>query len=261
MEELYDSVIELFNEFFKWKENNGLESYPRNFENEYKNIKEKLNDQFKIEFLSLSEVEIKAFLKILINFSRIYNIKIQFKYTFECDETIKIYLHSDVGLSENSIKNSIFLERNGIKSIFVDCINKQLAGRKSKTGVEYKRYELYIANYKIHGVAPVFHTDFTLILETKELRMADDDTVMKYCTKKLNEELKKEQECGKTDLRDKLKLNEDQLDMIKKGKPRIEGFTWHHDPTVLGKMAFVKFDIHSANKHTGGSAIWGGGKK
>lgn len=86
--------------------------------------------------------------------------------------------------------------------------------------------------------------------------MADDDTVMRYCTEKLQNAINTDKNLIK-----KLNLTKRQLALIKKGSPRIDDFTWHHDPTVLGKMSLVKRDIHSKNKHTGGSTIWGGGKK
>ena len=51
----------------------------------------------------------------------------------------------------------------------------------------------------------------------------------------------------------------EQLEQIRKGEARIKGYTWHHD-AECGKMQLVKSDVHMLNRHTGGKAIWGGGR-
>lgn len=95
MEELYDSVIELFNEFFKWKENNGIEDncpFIRSFdslslekfEESYNKIKIIiLKAQFKNEFLNLNTSKIVDFLKLLISFAILY--KFEKKYSLKYD--------------------------------------------------------------------------------------------------------------------------------------------------------------------------------
>lgn len=50
-----------------------------------------------------------------------------------------------------------------------------------------------------------------------------------------------------------------QLEQIQKGLPRITGLTWHHC-AECGKMELIPTKIHSQFRHTGGKAIWGGGR-
>ena len=56
----------------------------------------------------------------------------------------------------------------------------------------------------------------------------------------------------------KSKFTEAQLEQIAKGQ-NPKGFTWHHNEEV-GKMQLVDSNIHDLSKHTGGRAMWGGGK-
>ncbi|MGC9342799.1 MAG: HNH endonuclease, partial [Bacteroidales bacterium] len=55
------------------------------------------------------------------------------------------------------------------------------------------------------------------------------------------------------------KFTKEQLEQIKNGETP-DGYTWHHNETS-GKMELVRTDVHQANRHTGGKAIWGGGNE
>lgn len=50
-----------------------------------------------------------------------------------------------------------------------------------------------------------------------------------------------------------------QLEQIRKGKKKIDGYIWHHNQ-VTGRMELVNRTAHESARHTGGKALWGGGK-
>ena len=55
-------------------------------------------------------------------------------------------------------------------------------------------------------------------------------------------------------------FTEEQLKQINAGSKAIDGFTWHHDGSVQGRMQLVPREIHERVKHQGGNTMWGGGE-
>ncbi|WML37836.1 HNH endonuclease [Clostridium sp. OS1-26] len=47
---------------------------------------------------------------------------------------------------------------------------------------------------------------------------------------------------------------------MRAGEERIDKYIWHHNQ-VTGRIELVKEPIHKASRHTGGKALWGGGKE
>jgi len=47
-----------------------------------------------------------------------------------------------------------------------------------------------------------------------------------------------------------------QLADIQAGRPKIEGFTWEHSGTRIGRMQLVPEDPHATTRHVGGGAMW-----
>ena len=56
------------------------------------------------------------------------------------------------------------------------------------------------------------------------------------------------------------KFTDRQLEQIEAGRPKIDGYTWHHSEEE-GTMQLVDSDIHRKTGHTGGQVIWGGGSQ
>jgi addiction module HigA family antidote len=53
------------------------------------------------------------------------------------------------------------------------------------------------------------------------------------------------------------RFSDDQLAALKDGRPRIPYLTWHHHQDT-GRMQLVRSDLHTAVRHVGGNAMWGG---
>jgi len=135
----------------------------------------------------------------------------------------------------------------------IPTINDSLVGTNHpETGVPYEsKIVTNIEGKHVEGIFPNFseHIKFETTLPD-ELLTETDSTQSEYCNDKLKEAL------GSGDLNENV-FSERQLEQIRNGdKP--EGFTWHHSEDI-GKMQLVPTDIHSATRHTGGKAIWGGG--
>lgn len=73
----------------------------------------------------------------------------------------------------------------------------------------------------------------------------------KYCNSKLANEVKVNSKIGE-------KFTPEQLAQIGANKAP-NGFTWHHTEEVE-IIQLVKSDVHDKSRHTGGKAIWDGGK-
>lgn len=149
------------------------------------------------------------------------------------------------------VKPSFFdkIEGKETKVRHLSTINENRAGEKVN-GVPYQLKRLKLNGEDVEGVFPVFESVFDVKLP-KELYRASDAEQMKYCTKKLNEALKRNPELKK-------RFSERQLEQIENGEPRISKFTWHHNEEP-GKMQLVDADKHSSVRHTGGRSLWGGG--
>ncbi|MBO5609069.1 MAG: HNH endonuclease [Eubacterium sp.] len=154
------------------------------------------------------------------------------------------------------LKNGMSLPTIG-KCKYLDGIYKlktqadKLAGKIiPETGVKYTTKTIDLFGKKIEGVFPKFKSIFNCKLP-ENLLMASDAKQFTECNKQLKEAIKSD-----PSLRDKFSAR--QLEQINAGK-NPGGYIWHHNEKV-GKMELVDSKIHSATSHTGGKAIWGGGK-
>lgn len=157
------------------------------------------------------------------------------------------HLKEKVGMTEANIEKCTIDESGLVK---LKCINEEYAGMEHpETGVRYAEKVVDIDGVRIQVVVPEFESTVDVMLPD-ELKRATESEQFKFLNKWLQEEIKVSPEL-------RAQFSEMQITMIEKGlRPR--GFTWHHNE-VCCKMQLVKFDEHSATRHTGGNSIWSGG--
>nr|WP_239208800.1 HNH endonuclease [Brevibacillus laterosporus] len=122
-------------------------------------------------------------------------------------------------------------------------------GTTTYTFVNKKNGKEYIVTYDKNGY-PMYNSKYEISLpESKYLE--PDNVQFNYLSKKLYEEIGKNPDIAK-------KFTKQEIELLKEGKVP-ESLTWHHhqDP---GKMQFVDYFEHDSARHTGGRAIWGGGR-
>lgn len=129
--------------------------------------------------------------------------------------------------------------------------NQDLAGKKHpETGVRYERKVVDLFGSKIEGVFPKFESKFTAQLPKDKL-IAKDSVQFAECNAQLKEAIN-------SDPKLRSQFSKDQIEMINDGK-KPRGYTWNHNEKT-GQMELVDTKKHDDSKHTGGKAIWGGGK-
>lgn len=169
--------------------------------------------------------------------------------TRHLSEEEKVYYQEKINMSDSTLEKCT-IDENG--TIYVKGINEDLEGKTNGvTNVEYKRKTIEINGVKIEVVVPEFKSVFEVQLSEDNV-LSRDDVQSKECNSKLSEAVN-----DNPDLKNE--FSEEQLEMIEKRyTPR--GFTWHHDVNK-GEMKLVTTNEHSNTRHTGGKAIWGGGKE
>lgn len=142
---------------------------------------------------------------------------------------------------------------NTLPAQVIKTIRDDLVGQKNpKTGVLYVIRE--VENDKgerVIGVFPQFESVFEVRLPEDKTSASDPEQFAEG-----NRQLK--ERCD-IDPEFRSHFNEFQLNDINSGKTPI-GFTWHHD-AEKGKIQLVTYITHFDTRHTGGKAIWGGGKE
>lgn len=159
----------------------------------------------------------------------------------------KAKIKEDLGWSDKRI-DSCKMGSDGIK---FPCINSDMAGKKNNLGVEYKERIIEKKGYKIVVEVPEFKSEFTLKLP-EEIETASYAKHFKECNAQLYEAIQKDPILER-------KFTKRQIEQIKDGETP-EGYTWHHDAQP-GVMMLVDERVHEGSRHTGGKAIWGGGRE
>lgn len=132
------------------------------------------------------------------------------------------------------------------------CINEDLAGKTHpETGVPFERKTVEVDGKLKEVVVPEFESNFDTKLP-EELYRSSDKVQFQYCNEQLKNAVENDPEL-------KEKFDDEQLEQISDGYIP-DGFTWHHDAEV-GCMQLVDTKTHQITHHTGGKAIWGGGKE
>ena len=154
------------------------------------------------------------------------------------------------GMSEGIIKECV-QDKDGQVHL-KDRQAKLDSAEKSKLAVPYIQKKLDVNGVSVIGNFPVFNARFECVLPTDKL-VATDTMQMKECTKQLQDALNNNPKMVNS-------FTPKQLEQIRAGEPRISGLTWHHNEEK-GKMQLVDAGQHLVNKHIGGNAIWGSGKR
>lgn len=150
-------------------------------------------------------------------------------------------------MSDKTIERCMINEDGTIR---IRCINEEKLGEASE--VPYVEKTIEVNGVKIQVVVPEFPVDIFETVLPDELLLADDEKVFSYCTEQLKQAIENNPELAS-------KFTEEQLDQIINGSPRIKGYTWHHCAET-GRMQLVPTSMHTTYRHTGGKAIWGGGR-
>ncbi len=136
---------------------------------------------------------------------------------------------------------------------FRDELRQQLTDIHSISDVPFVEKEVTINGESIIKDFPDFseYSPFETQLP-EELYQKSDYQHFKYC----NEQLREGLENGRVNPE---QFTERQREQIANGdKP--EGYTWHHHEDK-GRMQLVDSEVHDRVPHTGGRAIWGGGRE
>ena len=135
----------------------------------------------------------------------------------------------------------------------IDTRNQELAGQEHpETGVRYEHCSVTLEDGKNYDVvAPRFESQFDVALN-KEDYGKSDYLQSKTCNEKLQEAVQTDPELAS-------RFSGEQLEQIRNGDTP-KGYTWHHD-VYPGQMQLVDSSVHALTRHTGGRAIWGGGKE
>jgi len=169
-------------------------------------------------------------------------------------EKTKDLFISEVSKKMEPIELSSSDENNGIEkevddSKKIKTINEGLEGKKHPvTEVPYEKDTLPDGR---EGVFPVFDPIVEVQLSEEEYLETDNEQ-FKSSNKSLKEQIE-----NNPDL--KAEFSKEQLEQIENGRTP-SGYTWHHHQQD-GKMQLISTEVHDKSAHTGGKALWGGGKE
>ena len=135
--------------------------------------------------------------------------------------------------------------------IHLKTIKESKEGQIGEGGVIYERKTVEINGAEVEGVFPQFNSAIDVQLP-EELIQARDTAQAEYANEALKEKVDSDPEFAK-------QFNDEQLEQIENGETP-DGYTWHHSEEY-GEMQLISTEDHNSNRHTGGKAIWGGGKE
>ncbi|MCG9776531.1 HNH endonuclease, partial [Vibrio diabolicus] len=135
--------------------------------------------------------------------------------------------------------------------IQLKTINESKEGQIGEDGVEYVRKTIEVNGIEIEGVFPQFDSAIDVQLSDEMIQGTDTEQA-KFGNQELKEKVQNDPEFAK-------QFNDEQLEQIENGDTP-DGCTWHHNEEP-GKMQLISTEDHQNNRHTGGKAIWGGGKE
>lgn len=160
----------------------------------------------------------------------------------------KDYYREKIGCSGSLLENAT-IDENG--KIYIKTINESKEGQTGEDGVIYERKTVEINGVEIEGVFPQFNSAIDVQLP-EELIQARDTAQAEYANEALKEKVDRDPAFAK-------QFSNEQLEQIENGETP-DGYTWHHNEEP-GKMQLISTEDHNNNRHTGGKAIWGGGKE
>ncbi|EOJ8669157.1 TPA: HNH endonuclease [Providencia stuartii] len=174
----------------------------------------------------------------------------------DCEETEnrpltqeeKDYYREKLGCSGNLLENAT-IDENG--KIYIKTINESKEGQTGDDNVIYERKTIEVNGVEVEGVFPQLNSAIDVQLP-EQLTQARDSAQADYANQALKEKIDNDPELAQ-------KFSDEQLEQIENGDTP-DGYTWHHSEEP-GKMQLVSTEEHQNNRHTGGKAIWGGGRE
>jgi len=131
----------------------------------------------------------------------------------------------------------------------IKTINEKLEGKEHPvSGIPYVKDTLPDGR---EGVFPVFVPVTEVQLDESQY-LDTDNNQFKTCNMSLKQQVENDPNL-------KAKFSKEQLEQIENGRTP-SGYTWHHHQQD-GKMQLVSTEVHDQSAHTGGKALWGGGKE
>ncbi|HEJ9629004.1 TPA: HNH endonuclease [Proteus mirabilis] len=174
----------------------------------------------------------------------------------ECEETEtrpltqegKDYYREKLSCSGNLLENAT-IDENG--KIYIKTINESKEGQTGDDGVIYERKTIEVSGVEVEGVFPQLNSTIDVQLP-EQLTQARDSAQADYANQALKEKVDNDPEFAQ-------QFSDEQLEQIENGETP-DGYTWHHSEEP-GQMQLVSTEEHQNNRHTGGKAIWGGGRE
>ena len=160
----------------------------------------------------------------------------------------KDYYKEKLGCSGHLIEGAT-IDEDG--KIYLKTINESKEGQIGDDGVEYVRKTIEVNGIEVEGVFPQFESTIDAQLPDELIQTTDSEQA-KFANQELKEKVQNDPEFAK-------QFSNEQLEQIENGETP-DGYTWHHNEEP-GKMQLISTEDHNNNRHTGGKAIWGGGKE
>lgn len=134
----------------------------------------------------------------------------------------------------------------------VKCTNEKYSGKEHpETGVPFVEKTVKDAEgNEVIGVFPQFESKFDAQLP-ENLLLESDSKQFAEANRQLKEKYDSDPDFAS-------RFDERQRDNIENGVTPY-GYVWHHNEET-GKMQLVDYETHEKTGHTGGKAIWGGGR-
>lgn len=130
-------------------------------------------------------------------------------------------------------------------------INQGMAGQTNDVGVHYDWKRITYEGKQYKAVFPEFDSAYTAKLPNDLLKASD--------AKQFAESSKQLYAAIQSDRKLAARFTKDQIEQASYGWTP-DGYTWHHNEQT-GIIQLVDSFKHEQSRHTGGKAIWGGGKE
>ena len=160
----------------------------------------------------------------------------------------KNYYKEKLGCSGHLLESATIDED---EKIHLKTINESKDGQRGEDGVEYVRKTIEVDGIEVEGVFPQFESSIDVQLPEEMIQSTDSEQA-KFGNQELKEKVQNDPEFAK-------QFNDEQLEQIE-NSDTPDGYTWHHNEEP-GKMQLISTEDHQNNRHTGGKAVWGGGKE
>lgn len=160
----------------------------------------------------------------------------------------KDHYKEKLGCSGHVLESATIDENEKIR---LKTINESKEGQIGEDGVKYVLKTIEVNGIEVEGVFPQFESAIDVQLP-EALIQAKDSVQADYANEALKEKVDNDPDLAR-------QFSDEQLEQITNGDTP-DGYTWHHSEEQ-GEMQLISTEDHQNNRHTGGKAIWGGGKE